>query len=533
MPNLYLPLHSLIQTGLRPRTEQRMNQPGLTNCLNFQVEEEGLRQPKLPTNPFSSSVGLGTALVQHPQVMLGSSKTILVSENAATVTFSEVTTSATEEWTATGLTTYSLDGVNPLVLTPGGGNWHFADFGDFWFACNNTGTVFNKPKSVLAAGTDVLYATELLTSKTCCAHRGRLVTAGFNPNTFWTDQWNDALGAWAASAGLSVASVEGLKKNFVMWSSIGGGNALARYFQVDAQEGFGGFDTSRGASDPEWLDYWRRGDCGFMALPRFADVVAIKPLGQHVLVYCTECIVVLTAYSQPVSTYGIAKMATVGVMGRGCVAANGSEHLFIDTKGDLWRVDESLQFRKLGFQEMFYSWLGSYVSIHPVERTREYYLTNGSEGFVLTQQGLSELSVPPLLVFEGVYLGETLLGYYPTDGALTSCTLTTGVFDCGRHGLKQLREIEVRGSHANGALMSVVIDYREVSEGAFAQTEPVNLDDSGWAAINITGNEFKVTLSCDNYSGIAIDEVRLYFDPVDRRFARGIDASSPFARSGQ
>jgi hypothetical protein len=81
--------------------------------------------------------------------------------------------------------------------------------------------------------------------------------------------------------------------------------------------------------------------------------------------------------------------------------------------------------------------------------------------------------------------------------------------------------------------MSVVIDYREVSEGAFAQTEPVNLDDSGWAAINITGNEFKVTLSCDNYSGIAIDEVRLYFDPVDRRFARGIDASSPFARSGQ
>ena len=262
---------------------------------------------------------------------------------------------------------------------------------------------------------------------------------------------------------------------------------------------------------------------GYMNMPwgeyKQGLVYKLKKIGDRVLVYGDGGKAFLVPYSFPVSGFGLdVRLPLAGVRSGWHVDGDESTHAFIDTNYDLWIVDKSYKFEKLGYREYMKGMItvaDTKISYEP--HTKRFYISNGVEGYVLTEQGL--YSTNQFVTSIGNYRGKVLCGFFAI-GSDSKYRLVSHTLDLKIRGMKTIEMMEV-GCDSPGDV-SVAVDYRYDKTDSFTRSAWKITNARGGAAIIQTAPEFRICLEADTYEDVNVDYINLNIKVVDKRMIRGL-----------
>lgn len=366
-----------------------------------------------------------------------------------------------------------------------------ADFGTFYmvsvYGTNSDGVhVINGYARVVSEGSGadavaVLPTTSIPKFATCCNFNGQCVAGGI-----------DEAGAWT-----------GIKLNYVMWSGIG--NAEFRIAQ----------DLTAGSIAIPWARSWETSGQGM--------VYKVAKLGNTVAVYGDEGRASLVPYGiENAVGFGLGRTAGGGVTSGNHVAGDENVHAFIDNNEDLWIADSQGE-KKLGYREYMSSLLdhANRTIISYVPSKKRFYISNGVEGYVLSEHGL--YTTNQLVTSVGDYRNSGLFGFW-ADSEDSRARFTTDTVDFGIRGLKTLAAVEL-GINTLEVDQDVEVSsyWRSGIKDAFSQTDWTLTDPmTGVGNPVVTANEFRVSVRAASYSGMKVDYVGMRYKLVDKRAIRGI-----------
>lgn len=491
--------------GLRKYSDQRREVDSLVECVNAvpKGEERGLVQYNEVINPMSSI----TVTWPFPQLFRGKGVTLLAYETAI-YTVNETT------WVPTLITTYDAFDISNTKSITAGGVWHFMDFYDTWMLFNGKCVVFHTERYNIFGGTDKTLVQDAVTVQTGCDFRGRGLMGGFKVSDFQTTDWQTFWSNWLLNKPSGMTISETIDTNFVLWTSIGGGDLLWLFYKDIAESGFTA-DGFHDAVRPLVFEQMRRNERGFMPMPWQGTILKLAPLGNKVIVYGDGGISALVPYAEPVPTFGLVDVLGVGVAERGAVAVGPMGHVFVDQTGMLWLIDGELKLRQLGYQEYFRDMIGNDIvgTYDPLEN--EYRLCSGTKGYLWSPGGLCEISQ---LVTSAARVGADDVGIFVKTGD-GSMVITTDVFDMKMMGIKNVSQVDLGASASTTA--EVAIDYRYKTGDKFYRSGWKRVNQYGTVFPNVSGIEFRLVIRANPYDAMKYDRVSVRWKSSDKRFVRG------------
>lgn len=485
--------------GLKPDTRNVRNTPALEVCRNLKPFEFGLTEVPPVVDPFGS-----TAITwPFPQLIRGKKLTFLAGE---TVLYEVDET--TVPWGLRQVITY--DALSPLDTKAivAGGPWHMLDFHDVFMLFNGNCAVLRSNYEGIVGDVNRTYVYDGISIRTGVDFRGRAVMAGFSASP-WTDQWRTLIQNWMGTGRYAVNFDLPLTPNFVMWSTIGGGDMLWFLYPQQMLEGIVGSGHDVNTSLFQELEM--RNERGFMPMPWQGAVQAVKPLGKAVMVYGDSGV---SAMPLAGGHLGLVELLNFGIASRGAVGGGGGRHIFIDEGGALWVVDAELSAQKLGYEQYLQPMLGSHIVVSEESREGDFYITNGVKAFLLSRTGLAEVCYAPTGL---AFTGGGIVGVNRQVGDL-SAEVLTDVIDLGVRTSKTIHSIEV-GTSAPGDI-SVAIDYRRDKGMPFTRSEWFTLRGDGKVVVRITGIEFRFCVKASSYIGLTLDYIKVNWRTQCKRDSR-------------
>ena len=416
-------------------------------------------------------------------------------------------------WSLTEIQPVDLQLGTPATI-PLGGFWHVVDFWDTWMLTNGLCTVLHYGRAKMFGGVDEVYIDQQVRYNTATDAFGRAWFGGFSQA--WSDAWKAFWDDWMSRGQTNLPGLQmgDLGKNWVMWSSIGGGDVLLLLDQTVGMSGL--IDNDLYSDDyPRVFDLLRSNQLGFMPMPWQGAVLALKPLGRAVMVYGEGGVSALLPQGHIVGLREFSDLTT-GVYSGSAVGGTDTEHVFMDKTGALWRISPDLQLQRLDYREWTYDMLGREVviSINPVER--EFYICDGTRTLVLTPGGLTETTqvVTSIVASQG-----TVWAFTPamTDRELLVETGSIVI----RPGLKTVRNIEVRADVPSGTSMFVGAEYRNSQTGAFGTTRDIPVNRQGIGFVGVTSDEIRVKVKASDFKDVLLQDLSVRLQFPDRRYVRG------------
>ncbi len=210
MKEFSVDLSEALTKGKRPDYRQGFGTGFMDNLFNCKPSPFGL----LAHTPIKEALSLSDVQFPFPQLFRGKAVTLLAYETT-------VYTIDESDWSTTQLTLYNyIDRTTVGTVPKGGGIWHFVDFGTSWLLIKDGCTVFK-----LGDVTNTLVQTDV-TVKAGCQFRGRSILGGFSSSDFWSGNnfdWDFYLSKYQTQLPSSFSLSTSIDKNYVMWSTIGGG----------------------------------------------------------------------------------------------------------------------------------------------------------------------------------------------------------------------------------------------------------------------------------------------------------------------
>ena len=265
--------------------------------------------------------------------------------------------------------------------------------------------------------------------------------------------------------------LEGLRSNFVKWSQIGH------------------LDFTIGRSNV----------AGEMPLDCKGWVYGIKKLNDKVVAYGENGISLLTPTGVK---YGLNTIYRIGLKSKQAVTGDDSIHYFIDNKGQLYSLGESLQ--KLDYSE-YLSAMSSLVMSYDAENEL-VYICDGTLGYVYSPRDKS-LGSGPVNVTGISSQGGILYVAAPSTILMPNFENCTDIYDLGTRKLKTVFSLEY-GIDVEATLQAK-IDYRRDKAVAFSQTSWHDVDEKGFANITCNGREFRFRTRLTSYEWITLDYINV------------------------
>lgn len=524
-----LTMRDSLQRGLRPDARMHKNAFFMDELINAKPTKFGLLPYEPVVVPFSPAVLSGYALEQewpNPIMYKGKGRTFLfdstrvfyVNENS---------------FDLYAIPIYDFANQDTLATPPIGAPWQIMDAFDVWFATNGQCTVFTANHQQMLGNALKTYVTTQSTFETGTEHRGRFVIGGFDPTNFFSSSWETMLSndAFTVATGIDSNTSIQLGENWVLWSSIGGGDFPLWLFDHDfAENSFTNTGSFYSSTRPVFYDKNRQMTWGFMPMQWQGKVRVVKTLGKNVIVYGDNGISVLFPVGEPIPTYGYQTLQHFGIHAH-AVGGDDNEHVFITQRGEMWRLSANLEFTRLGYREYMHPMLSAEIAISTNFNVddREYYICDGTESYVLTEQGLAQTTQ---IVNSTINHGEFTMGMgslpdYINDQRCHLMTDWTDFQDGTRQ--KMIGWIEVIGDIKSGVVAKVAVEYRYEKHENAKRSRFVKLNDEGAAYIGISGNAFRIIVETDNYTNTSIDYVTIRWQRNDRRWTRSGSANASLA----
>uniref|UniRef100_A0A6M3IYB6 Uncharacterized protein n=1 Tax=viral metagenome TaxID=1070528 RepID=A0A6M3IYB6_9ZZZZ len=482
----------------------------LVKSMNFKPKSFGIVVHEDMNTPIVATMDW-----PFPQLIKGSSVTLLCYEDS-------IKSVNESTWATTDISTYSIYQTGDLKNISAGGVWHFVDMGESWLLFNGECVVLNLA-SLRYMSTDpgnVVVMNDIV-MKTGCLYKGRVILGGFDTGGFWNTDWDNFWAQYISSKIASdVTEHREISQSTIWYSSIGGGDLAFVFYPDYAAKGYIDPDTGDAHSytKPLFLDYWRRGQSGFLKMPFQGRVLVAKELGDYCIIYGTDGIAAVKHYTQPTPTLGLIRLplsGEIGIPDRGFVGGDIRQHIFVDTKGVLWSIDANLNIKKLGYEEFFSPMLSDELVITHNPDEDEYHICTDSVGYVLTNEGLGEINQRPTSVIHSG--GE--LQCMSVFGGENASILTVDWIDFGIRAMKRIENIQVGASSLHNIQLSLERRY-DMSEELYT-SEYIALNKLGIATLMKTGVDFRINLKAVPKLNTSIDTMDVRWKLQDKRFVRG------------
>ena len=265
---------------------------------------------------------------------------------------------------------------------------------------------------------------------------------------------------------------ENFKKNFVKWSRVG-----SLIFTIDR-------DNIAGEMPLDWQGW----------------VYAVKKLGNSAVAYGENGVSILTKAGK---FYSLNTIYRVGLKSKHAVAGNDSAHFFIDNKGRLFSLGESL--RKLDYSE-YLSPMGNNLVMSYDDENDFIYICDGGLGYIYSVRDES-LGSGPVNVTGISSQGGTLYVASPATITTPPFQICTDIYDFGTRKLKTVNSLEI-GTNLTETLYSS-IDYRNDKSSAFSQTLWWPVNEKGSIHRNCCAREFRFRFKTNNYEYFEMDYINI------------------------
>lgn len=507
--------------GLRPKERLPHGAKFMYQCQNAIPRAEGMELYKGLTSPFTVSP---TVTYPFPQLFRGTEVTLLCFEN----TIYTVTETA-GAWTYDLITTYDYTvHANTQNIATGGGIWQFVDFGeDAWFLYNGKEIVFKSryPEFEGDGVASRVYVVDDIAIGTGCMHMGRNVIGGLDAAKFWNADWQTFFDYWLAK----VATVNSdipldvtvtLDSNYVFWTSVGGGETLSLFYPDISIKGI---TEEFSQTEPLLLRMLERNSCGFMPMPTKGNVLLVKPLGSHVIVYSSDGIASLDFILSPVPTYGASVIADFGIEERGAVGGDENNHLIVDKSGEVFTLDKDLKLERLDYKEYIGGMVGNSLLVNQDPLSKDFYISSDTNCYLLTDKGLGQARevVTSVHMAEGDLIGisKDIAGDNRGDFLIASHTE-----DMKYRGMKMIQGVEVAINTEDPVY--VAIDYRHSKADTYTRSSFILLNLEGMAMIPVSGIDFRFVIKVPYVDAtnwyVEPDYILVHWKAIDKRFKRGL-----------
>ena len=501
--------------GLRRDERQMRNNGFLYNAYNVKSTQFGLR----PYVPPTSISGLSTTNYPFPQIFNAKSGLMLFGQSSVSKIDSLSPLTTTQHQTYDHKNFVITKNIEPA------GVWHFVDLDSAYYAFNSVSTVYRTNVPQMRNFTPRTLVQSDIRINTGCEFRGRVVTGGFTGSEVWNNDWKTMFESWEDELATTFTfDTNDIGKNWVLWSSIGGGDfplwlihpEYAVFGFVDDNEEHG-FEYHIDRS--MLMDRIKRNEFGWMPMPWDGEVLVVKPLRNAVMVYGQDGIAALVpGKASEADTFGLVHMSSYGIPTRSCVGGNLDRHVFFDQKGVMWTINSDLQIQRLGYQEFFKDDVGLEMSIVHDKNYDEFHITLPNDSFILTNSGLTRHSAQVITGFD--YRNQFTGVVVPELIEEKEVQIVTGITDLGVRGIKRINSLNL--SLYDTGDVNVAVDYRFDHSDSFSRTPFVPVNKEGNAVVKASGVDFRFVVESSARENFELDYIQVKWQASDKRNIRGV-----------
>lgn len=266
-----------------------------------------------------------------------------------------------------------------------------------------------------------------------------------------------------------------------------------------------------------------RGEITFARIPWRGVVWGVKTIGDKVMVYGNSGVGIMVrvpSADNNLPGYEIKQLHEVGVYTQAAYYGDEFQQIFIDLRGDVFRVNSDGEITKLGYRNYIDGLTVSELAIAYDAREGDFYITDANKAYLLTPTGLAE----------GRYVLRSIIPH-PSDlygrvsatGAATANFLTHA-FNMKTRQIKLVENIAIEARDVG----TITIDTHWRYSSVASYTDPsaaitVNLEGEVFAALQ--GSDFKLDVTCTpdlTDADPTVSELRIRWKAVDKRYLRGI-----------
>ncbi len=346
-----------------------------------------------------------------------------------------------------------------LCSVAGAGTWSVADFVSFLLLSNGTSLLMYNCTTGVVTEHDFSYIPK---SNYICNFRGQLICGGIKSS------WYDA------------------DTTFAAWSRIGSINC------TPAEDNVRGY-----------------------APLQVGEVYAVSPIGKVAVAYGSEGVCAMLPVSEPVVTFGLQNLKSVGCAGLGCVGFGKHRHIMIGEDSHLWNISEKLEMEDLDYFTYIRDLDTDNVVITYDRLKDDFYISDGTRGFILSPVGLSYIDKMPTSVYN--LSVENSMAVYGSSG-MDEAMLVTNPMDFGSRGKKTIGGVDL-GINSREAVY-VAADWRNRAQDIFVRSPWKRCSPAGYAMLNVTGVELRLCIRSESFVDFKIDYAKLgiyYHEQVNRR----------------
>ena len=276
--------------------------------------------------------------------------------------------------------------------------------------------------------------------------------------------------ASAITVTLSISAdvlTEVLKKNWLKWSNIG-----ELDFSIDRS-------NVAGERPLDWKGW----------------IYATKKLGSKIVAYGENGVSILSPSG---NNWGLNTVYRVGLKGKHAITGDDTVHFFIDNKGQLFSLGESLE--KLDYSE-YLSSMSNPIMSYDVENNL-VYICDGILGYIYSP-GSKSLGEGPINLTGISSQGGTLYVVAPTTVATKVFNICTDTYDFGTREFKTISSIEVGTNLSN--YLEASVDFRTSNKSNFTSAGWHLVNPNGIAYVPCFGVEFRFRLRALSYEYFELD----------------------------
>jgi hypothetical protein len=266
----------------------------------------------------------------------------------------------------------------------------------------------------------------------------------------------------------------------------------------------------------------RRNEAGYRRVHFKGQVVEVRKLGKHVIVYGYNGIGILSPVTSPAATFSYDELANFGVFEKGAIGGDSGSHVFLSLDGYLYKIDSGLTLERLGYRNLMEPLMTDYVMISHDSEKDDFYIASEDKSYLLSPQGMTEIYQNPtsLVHDSGRNVGIS------KDGDGRDFVAFSSPFDMELRGRKTIELLEV--GYKSDEQMYAAIDWKMNPNEPWKRTQWVPLNNEGIAyGIRCSGVEFRACLNCDSFDGIEVSYVTARYKMDDMRSIRGVYAPPP------
>jgi len=501
--------------GLQPDAWTKRNAPYLVEMKNLKPTIHGGLVPEAVTYPISNpSLSMDWPF---PQLLRGQSRTLL----AGKTTMYNV---SEDTWDTEQVTTYSAHSPTSQLSITAGGPWHMASFQFVRFLTNGQSLVFYAPSNY---GERVLVADSLRVN-TVTRHNNRLFLGGLYGSWLDSDPWQDLISVWQETLPEDHFVSEGVRPYYLpgtsgdysgarwlAWSEPGGGASDIPFHLFLSAMGVWG---SAALDNVEELavSAIEQGKIGFMPITTPGAILCIKPLGDRMVVYGSRGISVLHPDGD---RYREQVLTSVGIAGRGAVGGTDTEHLFIDSIGDAWRLLASGVPEHIKRREYFSAMTGADIVVTYDPGERDYWVSDGSVCYVITPSGVGGPTTikPSSLLRAG---NGALCGTAIGIGDSLDIQVETCDFDIAERGTKHIVGLQVPLKGLTNVKAQTRYKYDVTDDWMGSPWKPISRKGAGFQ--NISFVDGRVRIKGDVAAANArVERIEVRYSGEDRSARRG------------